>query len=115
MKLSRLGVEVLPSQPRLFAVELADGGEVQVVAGLEKAGLEEEEGGDQMWVAADDAKLAAELLFRIGHVTPTPSPLPVREAAVETMPNHEDMDCSEHQIRLSKGLIAKFDLPKDLT
>jgi hypothetical protein len=24
------------------------------------------------------------------------------------MPNHEDMDSSEHQIRLSKGLIAKF-------
>jgi hypothetical protein len=22
--------------------------------------------------------------------------------------NHEDVDCSEHQIRLSKGLIAKF-------
>ncbi|HEY1744660.1 MAG TPA: hypothetical protein VGG18_15940 [Granulicella sp.] len=24
------------------------------------------------------------------------------------MANHEDMDCSEHQIRLSKGLTAKF-------
>ena len=24
------------------------------------------------------------------------------------MANHEDMDSSEHQIRLSKGLIAKF-------
>jgi hypothetical protein len=82
MKLSRLGVEVFPSQPRLFAVELAGGGEVKVVAGLEQAGLEEEEGGDQMWVAADDAELAAELLFSVGHVTPTPSPLPAREAAV---------------------------------
>jgi hypothetical protein len=24
------------------------------------------------------------------------------------VPNHEDVGCSEHQIRLSKGLIAKF-------
>jgi hypothetical protein len=24
------------------------------------------------------------------------------------VPNHEDVDPSEHQIRLSKGLIAKF-------
>jgi hypothetical protein len=24
------------------------------------------------------------------------------------MPNHEDVGCSEHQIRLSKGVIAKF-------
>jgi hypothetical protein len=24
------------------------------------------------------------------------------------MPNHEDVGCYEHQIRLSKGLIAKF-------
>jgi len=75
---------------------------------LELAGLEQEEGRDQMWVAADDAELAAELLFPAGHVTRTPSPLPVREAAVETVPNHEDVGCSEHQIRLSKGLIAKF-------
>jgi hypothetical protein len=42
--------------------------------------LEEEEGGDQMWVAADDAELAAELLPRV-----TPLPPPVREAAVETV------------------------------
>jgi hypothetical protein len=34
------------------------------------------------WVALDDAELAAELLFPVGHVTLTPSPLPVREAAV---------------------------------
>jgi hypothetical protein len=47
-------------------------------------------------------------LFSVGHVTRTPSPLPVREAAVETVPNHEDVSCSEHQIRLSKGVIAKF-------
>jgi hypothetical protein len=44
--------------------------------------LEEEEGGDQIWVAADDAELAAELLLPAGHGTGTPSPLPVREAGV---------------------------------
>jgi hypothetical protein len=77
VKFLRLGVEVFPSQPHLFAVELADSGEVQVVAGWEQAGLEEEEGGDQIWVAADEAELAAELLL-----SATPSPLPVREAAV---------------------------------
>jgi hypothetical protein len=73
------------------------------VSGWLQAGLVEEEGGDQMWVAADDAELAAEFLPRVA-----PLPPPVREAAVETVPNHEDMSCSEHQIRLSKGLIAKF-------
>jgi hypothetical protein len=78
----RQNVEVFPSQPQLFAVELAESGEVQVVADLEQAGLEEEEGGDQRWVAADEAELAAKLLFAAGHVTHTPSPLPVREAAV---------------------------------
>jgi hypothetical protein len=57
-------------------------GEVLIIAGLEQTGLEQEEGGDQIWVAADDAKLAAELLFPVGHVTATPFPLPVREAAV---------------------------------
>ena len=41
----------------------------------------EEEGGDQIWVAADDAELAAELLFPVGHVT-YPLPPPVREAGV---------------------------------
>jgi hypothetical protein len=63
-------------------MELAESGEVQVVVDLELAGLEQEEGGDQMRVAADDAELAAELLIPAGHVTCTPSPLPVREAAV---------------------------------
>jgi hypothetical protein len=57
-------------------VELADSGEVQAVAGLE-----EEEGGDQIGVAADDTELAAELLFPVGHVT-YPLPPPVREAGV---------------------------------
>jgi hypothetical protein len=47
-------------------------------------------------------------LLPVSHGIGTPSPLPVREAAVETVPNHEDADSSEHQIRLSKGLIAKF-------
>ena len=58
----------------MFAVELEGGGEVQIVAGLEQASAEQEECGDQMWVAADDAELAAKLLFPVGHVTPTPSP-----------------------------------------
>jgi hypothetical protein len=71
----------------LFAVELAESGEGQVVVGLLQAGwlqagLEEEEGGDQIWVAADDAELAAEFLLPAGHGTGTPSPLPVREAGV---------------------------------
>jgi hypothetical protein len=30
------------------------------------------------------------------------------------MPNHKDVGCSEHQIRLSKGLIAKFVQRKEL-
>ena len=68
----------------------------------------QEEGGDQMWVAAEDAELAAELLFPVGHGAGTPLPPTVREAAVETVPNHEDMGCPEHQIRLSKRVIAKF-------
>jgi hypothetical protein len=71
-----------PSQPHLLSVELAESGEGQVVAGLLYAGLEEEEGGDQIWVAADDAELAAELLFPAGHGAGTPLPPPVREAGV---------------------------------
>jgi hypothetical protein len=55
-------------------MELAESGKVQIVADLELAGLEQEEGGDQVRVAADDAELAAELLFPAGHVTRTPSP-----------------------------------------
>jgi hypothetical protein len=66
----------------LFAVELSGSGKVQIVADLEQAGLEDEEGGDQMWVAADDAELAAELLFPAGQGAGAPSPLPAREAAV---------------------------------
>jgi hypothetical protein len=77
-------------------MELAESGEVQVVADLELAGMEQEEGGDQVWVAADHSKLAAKLLFPVGHVTRTPSPLPVREAAVETVPNHEDVRMIMH-------------------
>ena len=63
-----------PSQVCLFAVELAQSGEVQVVAGLELAGLEQEEGGNQIRITADDAELAAELLLPAGHVTTIPSP-----------------------------------------
>ena len=66
----------------MFAVKAEGSGEVQVAAALELACLEQEEGGDPMRIAADDAELAAKLLFPAGHVTRTPSPLPVREAAV---------------------------------
>lgn len=55
-------------------MELAESGEVQIVANLELAGLEQEEGGDQVRVAADDAELAAQLLLPVGHVAPAPSP-----------------------------------------
>ena len=55
-------------------MELAESGEVQVVIDLELAGVEQEEGGDQVWVAADDTELAAKLLFPAGHVTRTPPP-----------------------------------------
>ena len=70
MKFPRLGVEVFPSKSCLFAVELAESDEVLFVPNLLQAGLMEEEGGDQIWVAADDAELAAELLPR---VIPLPS------------------------------------------
>ena len=63
---------------------------------------------------ADESDLPPELLLWTGNVTRTPSPLPVREAAVETVANHEDMDCSEHQIHLSKRVIAKFVQPLKL-
>jgi hypothetical protein len=114
VKFPRLGVEVFPSQSCLFAVELAESGEVLFVPNLLQAGLMEEEGGDQIWVAADDAELAAELLLLVGQGAGTPLPPPVREAAVETVPNHEDVSCSEHQIRLSKRFIAKFVQPLEL-
>jgi hypothetical protein len=48
VKFPRLGGEVFPSQPRLFAVELAESGEVQVVFGWLQASLVEEEGRDQI-------------------------------------------------------------------
>jgi hypothetical protein len=35
-----------------------------------------------------------------------PSPLPVRESAVYVVPNQQVMGFPEHQIRLSKGVIA---------
>ena len=70
MKYSRLGGEMFPPQPRLLAVELAESGKVQIVSGWLQASLEQEERGDQVWVAADDAELAAEFLPL---VTPPPS------------------------------------------
>jgi hypothetical protein len=57
---------------------------------------------------AGDSELSPELLLWRGNVTRTPSPLPVREPLVYDVSNHEVMDCPEHQIRLSKGVIAKF-------
>jgi hypothetical protein len=72
-ELSRRGVEVFLSQPRLFAVELAGSGEVQIVADLEQAGAEQEEGGDQIWVAADEAQLTGSYCFL---VVTLPHPLP---------------------------------------
>jgi hypothetical protein len=47
-----------------------------------KVGAEADEVLDPRAIAADEAELAAEFLFPVGHVTRTPSPLPVREAAV---------------------------------
>jgi hypothetical protein len=58
---------------------------LEAVCGLRvdgQAGAEADEVADQLGVAADEAELAAKLLFPVGHVTRTPSPLPVREAAV---------------------------------
>jgi hypothetical protein len=63
-------------------MELAESGEVQIVSGWLQAGLVEEEGRDQMRVAADASSASAELLLPVGHGIGTPSPLPVREAAV---------------------------------
>jgi hypothetical protein len=57
---------------------------------------------------ADESDLPPELPLQVGNVTRTPSPLPVREASVYQVSNHEVMGCPEHQIRLSKGVIAKF-------
>ena len=89
-------------------MELAERGEVVVVVDVKQTGLQQVEGGDQVGVVADEAELAAELLLPVGHGAGTPLPPPVRERAVEAVPNHQDMDCSEHQIRLSKGVSAKF-------
>jgi hypothetical protein len=47
-----------------------------------QAGADADEVADQLGVAANEAELAAELLLCVGHVTRTPSPLPVREGAV---------------------------------
>ncbi len=77
MKLPRLRGEVSGADAGLAVAEAACG------LGVDgQAGAEADEVADQVGVAADDAELAAELLFPVGHVTPTPSPLPVREAAV---------------------------------
>ena len=69
------------------------------------AGRDDQEGEDVH--VAGDPELPLELLLERGCVTRTPSPLPVREGLVYQVSNHEVMDCSEHQSRLSKGVIAK--------
>jgi hypothetical protein len=86
----------------LLAVQAERGGEVEVVSGVEAEEVAEQRG------VADDAELAAEFLLLIGYGAGVPLPPPVREGAVQHVPNHEDVVSSEHQIRLSKGLIAKF-------
>ena len=40
-----------------------------------EVGAEADEFRDRLEIAADEAKLAEELLLRVGHVTGTPSPL----------------------------------------
>jgi hypothetical protein len=55
-------------------MELEGGGEVQIVVDLEQAGLEEEEGGDQIWVAADEAEWRRNSCFRLATVPVPPSP-----------------------------------------
>jgi hypothetical protein len=59
-----------PSQPYLLAVKLAESRQSADRRRLIAGRPVEEEGGDQMWVAADDAELAAEFLPL---VTPPPS------------------------------------------
>jgi hypothetical protein len=49
-----------------------------------------------------------------GDVARDPSPLPVREGAVYLVSHQQVMGLPEHQIRLSKGLTAKFVLLNEL-
>ncbi len=53
---------------------------------------------------AKDSELSPELLLRTGHLTGTPSPLPVREGLVYQVSNHEVMGCPEHKFVFLKGL-----------
>jgi hypothetical protein len=77
VKLLRLRGEEADADAGLAAAETAGG------LGVDgQAGADADEVADQLGVAADEAELAAELLLPVGHVTRTPSPLPVREAAV---------------------------------
>jgi hypothetical protein len=77
VKLPLLGGEVSGADAGLAMAEAAGGLRVDG-----QAGSEADEVADQLGVAADEAELAAELLLSVGHVTCTPSPLPVREAGV---------------------------------
>jgi hypothetical protein len=49
-----------------------------------------------------------------GDVPGDPSPLPVREGAVQSVLHQEVVGSSEHQIRLSKGVPGKFVLLLEL-
>jgi hypothetical protein len=69
--------DVSGAEPDTSASETAGG-----IGGDGQAGAEADEVADQVGVATDEAELATELLLSVGHVTRTPSPLPVREAAV---------------------------------
>ena len=86
----RRGSEVMSAEAALYLVEAERGIEVKVVAGLQA-----EEVGDEIRVALDQLKTAAELLFPVGHVTRTPSPLPVREAPSEMLRNEQVRSPSE--------------------
>jgi hypothetical protein len=77
LKLPRLGGEVSGADAGLAMAETACSLRIDG-----QAGAEADEVADQLGVAADEAELAAELLLSVGHATRTPSPLPVREAAV---------------------------------
>lgn len=57
---------------------------------------------------ADEAEPSPKLLLWRSNVTRTPSPLPVREGPVYQQSNVEDMGGPEHQIFLSKEVIAKY-------
>jgi hypothetical protein len=71
VKFPRLGGEVRGAAPETNVAETAGGLRVDG-----DAGADADEVADQVGVAADEAELAAELLFSIGGIPGTPSPPP---------------------------------------